>query len=191
MTVTFPSRAEALVLLKEFTTKESLINHGLSVESVMRRMARKYGQNEETWGIVGLVHDLDWEKFPDQHCVKTKEILEERNWPPEYVRAIVSHAWGICTEVEPITDMEKVLYTIDELTGFVTACALVRPSRSVCDLEVKSVKKKWKQKDFAANVDRSVVERGAALLDEDLDYLIQEVITALREVADEIGLEPK
>jgi len=183
-----PTRAKAFELLREYNSSESLINHALAVEGVMRYMARKYGEDEETWGVIGLAHDLDYERFPDQHCTKTRAILESHDWPPDYVRAIVSHGWGICSDVEPQTTLEKILYAIDELTGFVTACALVRPSRSVMDLKVKSAKKKWKQKGFAAGANRDVIRKGAAMLDVELDELISDVIMGMREVADDIGL---
>jgi putative nucleotidyltransferase with HDIG domain len=183
-----PTREDALKLLKQYNTSESLIKHALAVEGVMRYFARKRGEDEEKWGTIGLVHDLDYEQFPDQHCKKTEEILRENNWPEEYVRAVVSHGWGICTDVEPRTDLEKVLYTIDELTGLVVTSALVRPSKSVMDMKPKSVKKKWKDKRFAAGVDRSIIERGAEMMGADLSELISETILGMREVAGEIGL---
>ena len=155
----------------------------------MRHFARRRGQDEEQWGIVGLVHDLDYEKFPDQHCRKTEAILRERNWPEEVIRAVVSHGWGICTDVKPESEMEKVLFAVDELTGLVTTSALVRPSRSVLDMEASSVKKKWKDKRFAAGVDRSIIEKGAAMLGMELPVLIAETILGMREVAEEIGLK--
>jgi predicted hydrolase (HD superfamily) len=183
-----PTREEALALLKEHTASESLLKHALSVEAVMRHMARVAGEPEDTWGIVGLVHDLDYERFPDRHCAKTREILEERHWPESYVRAVVSHGWGLCTDVEPLSPLERTLYAVDELVGFVTACALVRPSRSVRDLEVVSVRKKWKEKKFAAGVNREVIQKGADLLKADLDGLIADVIAGMREVASAVGL---
>jgi predicted hydrolase (HD superfamily) len=155
----------------------------------MRYMARKYGENEDKWGIVGLVHDLDYEMYPDQHCRKSEEILLNHNWPQEYIRAVVSHGWGICTDVAPQTDMEKILYAIDELTGLVVTTALVRPSRSVMDLKAKSVKKKWKDKRFAAGVDRSIIENGAQMLGLELNELITDTIMGMREVAESIGLK--
>ena len=157
-----PSRTEAYELLREYNENESLIRHALAVEAVMRHIARKFGEDEDEWGVIGLIHDLDYGKFPEQHCEKTKEILEQRGWPSEYIRAVLSHGWTICTDIEPETRLEKTLFTVDELTGLVTATALVRPSKSLGDLKVKSVKKKWKEKSFAAGVDRSIIERGAA-----------------------------
>jgi putative nucleotidyltransferase with HDIG domain len=183
-----PTYEEALSLFKEFNQNEALLKHAYSVEGVMRYMARKFGEDEETWGIVGLVHDLDYERFPNQHCRKSREILEERGWPEEYIRAVVSHGWGICSDVEPQSTMEKILYTIDELTGLITAVAIIRPSKSVADLEAKSVMKKWKDKSFAAGVNRSVIEKGTTMLGMELKDLITDVIMGMREVADKIGL---
>jgi putative nucleotidyltransferase with HDIG domain len=164
------------------------LKHAYAVEGVMRYMARKKGGDEEKWGIIGLMHDVDYEQFPQQHCGKAREILAERGWPEEYIRAIVSHGWGICSDVEPVTDMEKTLYTIDELTGLITAVAVIRPSRSVADLEVKSVMKKWKDKAFAAGVNRPVIEQGSAMLGVELQGLVNDAIMGMREVAGRIGL---
>lgn len=183
-----PTYDEALSLLKEFNQSESLLKHAYCVEGVMRYMARKAGQDEEKWGIVGLMHDLDYERFPEQHCRKTQQLLEERGWPEEYIRAIVSHGWGICNDVEPQSKMEKTLYAIDELTGLIIAVALVRPSRSVADLEARSVMKKWKDKAFAAGANRSLIEKGSAMLGVELTELVTDVIMGMRQVADKIGL---
>lgn len=183
-----PTRDEALQLLRAYTDSESLIRHGLAVEAVMRHFARLRGGDEDKWGIVGLVHDLDWEKFPEQHCRKTEEILRNNDWPEEYIRAVVSHGWGICTDVEPTSEMEQVLYAVDELTGLVATAALVRPSKSVMDLEAKSVKKKWKDKRFAAKIDRAIIDRGAVMLGMERGELITETILGMRTVAADIGL---
>jgi len=179
-----PTRAEALALLKEYNKTDSLIKHALCVEGVMRYMARKKGEDENKWGIIGLVHDLDYERFPSEHCHKTEEILSAQGWPEEYVRAIISHGWGVCTDVEPVSEMEKALYAIDELTGLITAVALVRPSKSVMDLEAKSVKKKWKDKRFAAGVNRPIIEKGAEMLAVELTELITDVIMGMREISE-------
>jgi len=183
-----PTYDEALSLFKEFNQSESLLKHAYTVEGAMRYMAQKLGEDEERWGIVGLMHDLDYERFPEQHCSKAREILEERGWPEEYIRAIVSHGWGICSDVEPQTNLEKTLYTIDELTGLITAVAIIRPSKSVSDLEAKSVMKKWKDKSFAAGVNRSVIEKGTTMLGVELRDLVTDVIMGMRQVADRIGL---
>jgi predicted hydrolase (HD superfamily) len=189
MAANVPTREEAYGLLTEYNKNESLIKHALAVEGVMRYIARKRGEDEAKWGTIGLVHDLDYEQFPDEHCRKSEEILKANEWPEEYIRAVVSHGWGICSDVEPQTELEKVLYTIDELTGLVVTTALVRPSKSVLDLKAKSVKKKWKDKRFAAGVDRSIIERGAQMLGVDLAELITDTIMGMREVAEEIGLK--
>jgi putative nucleotidyltransferase with HDIG domain len=188
MPVNTPTYDEALALLKEFNKSESLLKHAYCVEGVMRYMARKYGEDEEKWGIVGLVHDLDYELYPEQHCTKSQEILQERSWPEEYVRAVVSHGWGLCSDVEPQNELEKTLYTIDELTGLITAVAIIRPSRSVADLEAKSVMKKWKDKSFAAGVNRPVIEKGTEMMGVELRDLVTDVILGMREVTDRIGL---
>ena len=184
-----PTRDEALMLLQEYNQNEALIRHALAVEAVMRYSARKRGQDEEMWGVVGLVHDLDYEKFPEKHCHKSEEILRERGWPEAYIRAVLSHGWGICTDLEPQSDLEKTLFAVDELTGLVAATAMVRPSRSVMDMNVKSVKKKWKEKSFAAGVNRGIIEKGAAMLGMEVDELINDAIMGMREAADQIGLK--
>ncbi len=183
-----PLRKDAFQLLTQYNQSESLIKHALAVEGVMRYFAKKRGEDEEKWGVIGLIHDLDYEQFPEQHCKKTEVILKANNWPEEYIRAVISHGWGICTDVEPKTELEKVLYAIDELTGLVTTAALVRPSRSVMDMKAKSVKKKWKNKRFAAKVDRSIIDKGAEMLGMERTELITDTIMGMREVAVEIGL---
>jgi len=189
MNLKVPTREEAYQLLTEYNKSDSLIKHALAVEGVMRYFARKRGEDEEKWSVIGLVHDLDYEKFPEEHCKKSEEILKEKGWPEEYIRAVVSHGWGLCSEVEPQTELEKVLYAIDELTGLVVTTALVRPSKSVMDVKVKSVKKKWKDKRFAAGVDRSIIEKGARMLGMEVSDLIADTLAGMQEVAEEIGLK--
>lgn len=184
-----PTREDAFSLLKQYNNSESLLKHALAVEAVMRYCARKRRENENSWGIVGLIHDLDFERYPDEHCNKTKEILEENNWPDDHIRAVLSHGWGICTDVKPQSDMEKTLYAIDELTGLIVATALVRPSKSIMDMTAKSVRKKWTDKSFAAGVNRSIIEQGAEMLGMELSELINDAIMGMREVAGEIGLK--
>jgi len=176
-------------LFRKYNKSESLLKHALSVEGVMRYMARKAGEDENKWGIIGLVHDLDYEMYPDQHCIMARKILEENGWPGEYIRAVVSHGWGIVSDVEPYSLLERTLFAMDELTGLVTTSALVRPSRSIMDMEVKSVKKKWNDRRFAAGVDRSIIEKGAELLGVTLDELIEDCIMGMRTVAEQIGLK--
>ncbi len=190
MQVHKPTREEALELLKEFNKSESLIKHALSVEAVMRHFAELFGEEDvEKWAIIGLVHDLDYEMYPEQHCVKTGEILRERNWPEEYIHAIQSHGYGICIDVEPIERMEKVLYTTDELTGLIAATALMRPSKSILDTELKSIKKKWKTKGFAAGVSRELIEEGAKKLNMEIDSVIEETLKGMQKEAEAIGLK--
>jgi predicted hydrolase (HD superfamily) len=155
----------------------------------MKYMAEKAKEDVEKWGIIGLIHDLDYEMYPDQHCKMTEKILTENNWPPEYIRAVLSHGWGLVTDVEPVSRLEKTIYAIDELTGLVATSALVRPSKSVLDMEAKSVKKKWNDKRFAAGVDRSVIEKGAEMLGVSLDELITDCIMGMRTEAEAIGLK--
>ncbi|HHV17957.1 MAG TPA: hydrolase, partial [Thermoanaerobacterales bacterium] len=164
--------------------------HALAVEAVMLHFAEVLDEpDKEKWGIIGLVHDLDYEMYPDQHCRKVRDILTEHGWPEDYIRAVQSHGWEICSDVKPIEKMEKVLYTIDELTGLITATALLRPSKSILDLKVKSVKKKWNQKSFAAGVNREIIEKGLELLGFERDYVIEETIKGMQKVAEEIGLK--
>jgi predicted hydrolase (HD superfamily) len=188
MSMVLPTRETALELLKKYNKSESLLRHAFAVEGVMRYMARKSGEDEEKWGVIGLIHDLDYEMYPDQHCIMTKKILEENIWPEEYIRAVLSHGWGLASDVEPVTKLEKTIYAIDELTGLVATSALVRPSKSVIDMEARSVKKKWNDRKFAAGVNRSVIEKGAEMLGVSLDELITDCIMGMREVAEEIGL---
>lgn len=184
-----PDRKEAWDILSEHVSSGNLRSHALAVEAVMRHIARKKGEDEEMWGVVGLVHDVDYELFPEDHLSRAAEILRSRGWPEDYIRAVLSHGWGICTDVEPVTDLEKTLFAVDELTGLVAAAALVRPSKSVLDLSVKSVMKKWKDRAFAAGVDRSVIEKGAAMLGVEVAGLVADTIEGMRAVAGRIGLE--
>jgi putative nucleotidyltransferase with HDIG domain len=184
-----PDREQALELFRKYNKSESLYRHALSVEAVMRYMAEKNGEDQEKWGIIGLIHDLDYEMYPAQHCIMTEKILRENNWPEEYIRPVISHGYGIVTDTEPQTLLEKTLFAMDELTGLVATSALVRPSKSILDMEAKSVKKKWNDKRFAAGVDRSVIEKGAEMLGADLTEMIHDCIMAMRRVSDEIGLK--
>lgn len=184
-----PTRDDALALLRKYNQKPGLIRHALSVEAVMGHFAEKFGEDPDMWRVVGLVHDLDYEQFPDEHCHKCVEIFRENNWPEDYIRAVISHGWGICTDVEPQTRLEKTLYAVDELTGLVAASALVRPSKSILDMKTKSVKKKFKDKAFSAGVDRQIILKGCEMLGMELPELITEVIAGMKPVAEEIGLK--
>src|SRR6056297_3703336 len=184
-----PNREDAWKVLQKHVKADNLIKHSLAVESVMRQLARKYGEDEEKWAVVGLAHDLDYEKYPDQHCTKVRELLEEEGWPEEYIRAVQSHGYSRVNDIEPQTMMEKSLFAIDELTGLVTATALVRPSRSIMDVKTKSVKKKWKDRSFSAAVDRELIADGAERLGVELSELIGDAIAGMQTVAKELGLE--
>lgn len=183
-----PNREDAYQLLREYVQDDYLINHSLMVESVMRHFANLYGEDPEKWGVIGLIHDLDFEKYPEEHCKMTEKILIENNWPEDYIRGVLSHGWGLATDIEPIHPMEKVIYTIDELTGLIYATAIMRPSNSLYDLKVKSVKKKWKQASFAAGVKREVIAQGAEMMGMDLSKVIEETIEGMKPVSEQIGL---
>lgn len=183
------AREKAWELLTEYTQTSALRKHALAVEAVMMHFARMYGEDEEVWGVAGLLHDLDYEQFPEEHCHKAEEIMRERGIDDTYIRAMNCHGYGICTDVKPESTMEKVLFTVDELTGLINALCLMRPSRSVLDLELKSVKKKFKDRSFASGVNREVVRSGCEMLGMELDAVIQESILGMREKAAEIGLK--
>ncbi len=184
-----PTREDAFALLKKYNKKDGLIRHALAVESVMAHFAGLYNEDGQKWRVIGLVHDLDYELYPDQHCHKCIELFRAHKWPEDYIRAVISHGYGICSDVEPETNLEKTLYAVDELTGLIASSALVRPSKSILDIKAKSVKKKFKDKRFAAGVDRDVVKKGAAYLDMGLSELITQVILGMRPVAEIIGLK--
>lgn len=184
-----PNRSEALALFRKYNQSDSLMKHALAVEAVMVHFAELFNVEPVKWGIIGLVHDLDYEKYPEQHCKKVREILEAEGWPESFIRAIQSHGWGLCSDMEPLEKMEQVLYTIDELTGLIVAAVLVRPSKSIHDLEVKSVKKRWKEKSFAAGVNREIIEAGTRKLGMDLDQVIAETILGMKKAAVSIGLQ--
>lgn len=184
-----PSRTEASALLCAYNQQDSLIRHGMAVEAVMRYFAEKAGEDVEKWGVIGLCHDLDYDKYPDQHCTMTRKILEGQHWPESYIRAIVSHGWGICSDVEPVEYLEKVLFATDELTGLITACVYVRPSKSILDLTTKSVMKKWNTRAFAAGANRDVIAKGADMLGVTIEELVDETILAMQKAAESIGLK--
>ena len=180
-------RNQAVALWHKYNESESLWHHALSVEAVMRHFAALYGEDVEYWGLVGLLHDIDWEKYPEEHCRKAPEILKEIGADDDFIHAVCSHGWSICTDVEPVKKMEKVLFTIDELTGLVTATALMRPEK-MNGITVKSVKKKWSSKGFAAGVNRDIITTGAELLGEELPFIIDNTIKGMTGIAKDIGL---
>lgn len=181
------TRDEAVSLWKKYNDSESLYIHALSVEAVMRKAAEKYGEDPEYWGIVGFLHDLDWGRFPEEHCKKAPELLREAGATKEMIHAIVSHGYGLCCDVKPELFMEKMLYTIDELSGLVNATALMRPEK-LKGISVKSVKKKWKDKGFAAGVNREVITQGCQMLELSQEEIIQLVIDGMTDVAPQLGL---
>ena len=176
------SREEAFDLLKEYNKDSFHIRHALTVEGVMKYFAKElgYGDEEEFWGIVGLLHDLDFEQYPQEHCKKSQEIMKEKGIDEKIIHATASHGYGLTVDIKPEHEMEKILYATDELTGLIGAVALMRPSKSVQDMELKSVKKKFKNEKFAAGCSRKVIEDGAEMLGWDLDKLIEETILAMR-----------
>ena len=183
------TREQAFELLKKYNQEEFHIRHALTVEGVMRWYAKElgYGEEEEFWGIVGLLHDIDFEQYPEQHCIKAPELLREGGASEELIHAVCSHGYAITVDVKPEHLMEKVLYAADELTGLIWAAALMRPSKSVQDMEVKSVKKKYKNAKFAAGCSREVIERGAEMLGWELSDLIGKTILAMRSCEEEIS----
>ena len=187
--MSYPTRDEALALLREYTQRESLIKHALAVEASMRAYARKFGANEEEWGVVGLLHDFDYEKHPtaEEHPFKGAEILKTRGYPEEMIRAVLSHASH--TGVPRETQMAKTLFAVDEQTGFVTAVALVRPSKKVAEVKPKSVKKKMKDKGFARAVNRDEIREGAELLGVEFGEHVQTVVDAMAGIAADLGLQ--
>ncbi len=184
------TREEAFELLKEYNQDEFHLKHARTVEGVMKYFAREdgYGEEEEFWGIVGLLHDLDFEKYPQEHCIKSQDIMRERGLDERLIRATASHGYGITVDIKPEHHMEKVLYATDELTGLIGAAALMRPSKSTLDMELKSLKKKFKTPKFAAGCSREVIKNGADMLGWDLDELLQRTILAMQEVEKTIGL---
>ncbi len=183
------TREEAWELLTEYTKTDALRRHALAVEAVMRHFARLAGEDEEVWGAVGLLHDLDYEKYPEEHCIKAAEIMKEKGIDDFYIHAVCSHGYGICCDVEPVSRMEKVLYTTDELTGLINALCLMRPSKSVLDLEVKSLKKKFKDKHFAAGVSRETITNGCEMLGMTLEEVMQGTIDGMKDAAEALGLK--
>lgn len=185
------SRGQALKLLQKYNKEPFHIQHGLTVEGVMCWYARELGYAEQTdfWGLCGLLHDVDFEMFPDEHCKKAPELLAEIDVGEEMVHAICSHAYGSCSDVEPVHLMEKVMFAVDELTGLIGAAARMRPSKSVCDMELSSLKKKFKDKKFAAGCSREVIKDGADRLGWTLDELLDKTILAMRSCEESINRE--
>ena len=185
------TREQAMGLLRKYNTEPFHIQHALTVEGVMRWFAQENGEDADFWGLCGLLHDVDFEKWPEQHCRKAPELLAEVNASAEMVHAICSHGYGICCDVEPTAQMEKILFAADELTGLIGAAARMRPSKSVMDMELSSLKKKFKDKKFAAGCSRDVIRTGADRLGWSLDELMEKTILAMRSCEASVAKEMK
>ena len=185
------TRSQALALLQKYNQEPFHILHGLTVEGVMRYFAQETGEDPDFWGIVGLLHDVDFERWPEKHCLEAPRVLAEINAEPEMVHAICSHGYGICCDVEPTEQMEKILFATDELTGLIGAAAKMRPSKSVCDMEVSSLKKKFKDKKFAAGCSRDVIRQGAERLGWTIEELMEKTILAMRSCEESVNEEWK
>ena len=183
------TREQALALLQKYNKEPFHILHGLTVEGVMAWFAKEYGEDVEFWSLCGLLHDVDFELYPEQHCIKAPELLSEINASPEMVHAICSHAYGQCCDVEPVHQMEKILFAVDELTGLIGAAARLRPSKSVMDMELSSLKKKFKDKKFAAGCSRDVIKEGAERLGWTLDEVLEKTILAMRSCEAKVAAE--
>ena len=184
-------RDAALALLKKYNQEEFHLRHAYTVEGVMRWFAENlgYADDAEFWATAGLLHDVDFEKYPEEHCVKAPQLLQEIGASDELIHAVCCHAWGMTSDVEPVHQMEKVLFAVDELTGLIGACALMRPSKSCKDMEVSSLKKKFKDKKFAAGCSRDIIAQGAEMLGWDMNELMEKTILAMRACEDEINAQ--
>ena len=185
------NREKAVELLKKYNKEEFHIRHAYTVEGVMRYFAKELGYDEEFWGMVGLLHDIDFEEYPEEHCKKAPELLKEIDAPEEMIHAICSHGYGVCSDIEPTHEMEKILFATDELTGLIWAATKMRPSKSTKDMEVSSLKKKYKDKKFAAGCSRDIINQGAEKLGWTLDELLEKTILAMRECEDYVENEIK
>lgn len=178
-------RDSVVAIFKKYNDSPSLFRHALAVEAVMRHFAAKYGEDPDYWGAVGLLHDVDYEKYPEEHCVKAVELLKNEGFDDAFIHSVVSHGYGICTDVAPESTMEKALFASDELTGLVAAAVLMLPSKNLDDLKLSSLKKKWKDKRFAAGVNRDIVLKGCEMLGMDLEDLMKETIEGMHEAKSE------
>ncbi len=185
------NREEAINLLKKYNKEEFHLRHAITVEKVMQYFAKEKGYDEEFWKLVGLLHDIDFEQYPEEHCQMAPQLLKEINASEELIHAVCSHGYGICSDVKPEHEMEKILFAVDELTGLVWAAAKMRPSKSTKDMEVSSLKKKFKDKKFAAGCSRDIIKQGAEQLGWELDDLFNQTILAMRENEDIIEKEMK
>lgn len=181
------TREDALTLLKQYNKEDFHIRHGLTVEAVMRYFAEKYGYDPEYWGLVGLLHDIDFEMYPEEHCQKAPELLKDAGLDDDFIRSVCSHGYGLCSDIQPEHQMEKILFAVDELTGLIGAYALMRPSKSVQGMEIKSLKKKFKDKKFATGCSRDVIRQGAEMLGWELDELFGETICAMQQSEQQVN----
>ena len=181
------NREDAYKILEKNMTKPNLIKHCLAVESVMRHFAELNNEDAEYWGNVGLLHDIDYELYPEEHCKKYKEVLQDK-CDDDFIRTLESHGYGLCTDVMPEKFMEKVLITIDQLTGFITACALILPSKKLADVEMKSMLKKWKNKSFAGGTERERIEYWTNELGYDLEYMLEQTLVGMQNISGKLGL---
>jgi putative nucleotidyltransferase with HDIG domain len=183
----YMDRDKAWELLRKYNEDTFHLRHALTVEGVMKWYASELGYDAEYWGIVGLLHDIDFERYPDEHCIKAPELLREGGFGDDVIHAVCSHGYELTVDVKPEHEMERVLYAADELTGLIWAAAEMRPSKSVQDMELKSLKKKYKSKNFAAGCSRDVIERGAEMLGWELNDLLEKTILAMRSCEDEVN----
>ena len=181
------NKEESIKLLKKYNKENFHIQHAITVSEIMKYYANKENEDEEYWGIVGLLHDIDFEMYPEEHCIKAVDILEENGYSKEFIKSIVSHGYGICTDIKPELYMEKVLFAVDELTGLIYAASLMRPSKSTKDMNLKSLKKKFKDKGFAAGCSRDTIRQGAEFLNIEIDELLSDALLAMQEKEDEIN----
>ena len=181
------NKEESIKLLKKYNKENFNIQHAITVSEIMKYYANKENEDEEYWGIVGLLHDIDFEMYPEEHCIKAVDILEENGYSKEFIKSIVSHGYGICTDIKPELYMEKVLFAVDELTGLIYAASLMRPSKSTKDMNLKSLKKKFKDKGFAAGCSRDTIRQGAEFLNIEIDELLSDALLAMQEKEDEIN----
>ncbi len=184
-------RKEAVQLLKKYNNEEFHLRHAVTVEQIMKYFAKANGEDEEFWGMVGLLHDVDYEKYPNEHCKKAPELLKQINASDEMIHAICSHGYGICSDVKPEKEMEKILFAVDELTGLIWAAAKMRPSKSTKDMEVSSLKKKFKDKKFAAGCSRDTISKGAENLGWELNELFEKTLGGMKQVEDKVEEELK
>ena len=182
------SEKQALEILKKYTSKPNLIKHAIAVAATMRHFAKLEGEDEEYWAVVGVLHDIDYEMFPEQHCHKCVELLKKEGFDDKFIHAVQSHGHEICTDVIPCCYMEEVLAVVDQLTGFLIACALVRPDKKIANVELSSAKKKWKTPAFAAGTERERIERTCARMGKELEYMMHETLIALQTISKELGL---